>query len=89
MQVVPSEPGRTPLVLRTFAVIPVAETRPLRRAAFALPSGCLKTRERPWLEGSRRTGVTLRLSRDARASRSRFTEPNSQVPLSIGKILPV
>jgi hypothetical protein len=89
MPAVPSEPGRTPLRPENVCVIPVAETRPLRRAAFALPSGCLKTRERPWLEGLRRTGITLRLYRDARASRSRFTEPNSQVPLSVGKILPV
>jgi len=41
VQVVPSEPGRTRSVLKTFAVIPVAETRPRRRPAFALPSGCL------------------------------------------------
>ena len=36
MQVASPEPGRTPL-LKTFAVIPVAETKPPRQLAFALP----------------------------------------------------
>ena len=37
---------------------------------------CLKTGEEAWLAACTRAGVTLRLNRDARASRSRFTEPN-------------
>jgi hypothetical protein len=86
MQVAAPEPGRSPL--RSENVCrrnEAARATGVRIAHLA----CLKTRERPWLEGCTRQASHYVLNRDARASRSRFAEPNSQVPLSIGKILPV
>ena len=56
---------------------------------FALPGPpWLKIRETSLVSRLHQAGDTLRANRDARAAASRFTEPNSQDSLSLGKILP-
>lgn len=82
MQVAAPGPGRTPLRSENVCRDSGRRNEAAPAASVRIALACLKARGTTLVRRLHRTGFTLRLNRDARASRSRFAEPNSQVPLS-------